>query len=102
MAAMHDISPDPECAAVLEKLFEFLDGECSDPQADEIRSHLDACDRCVEDADVALALKALVKRCCGSGPAPASLRASIMTQYSRPGLTVTRYTEVTQVRPPLS
>lgn len=85
--------PDPECSAILAHLGEFLDGECVEVDADSIRAHLEACDRCVEDADIALALKALVKRCCGAEHAPQGLRSRIMTTYS------VTYVEYTTMRP---
>lgn len=87
-------SDNEDCAAVLNRLYEFLDGECAEDVADEIRAHLDACDNCVEDADVALALKALVKRCCGRACAPPSLRTRIMTQHLTVTYTRVEYTEM--------
>jgi len=92
--------PAADCAAVLAKLAQFLDGECAEAEADEIRGHLDACDRCVEDADVALALKALVQRRCRAAAAPQTLRASILTTYSSPQRTSVEYTEITTHRFP--
>lgn len=76
------MSHSHECDAVIAKLYEFLDGECCEELEDEIRSHLDICDHCAEDAEVVLALKALVKRCCCQESAPASLRARITAQYA--------------------
>ncbi len=83
-----------DCAAVLRRLYLFLDGECLESEADEIRAHLDACESCVEDADVALALKALVKRCCGGACAPSHLRDRIFTQYRAVSYTRIEYTEL--------
>jgi len=85
----HDAHED--CTWVLERLHQFLDGECPDIEADEIRHHLDACDRCVEDADTVLALKALVQRCCRRATAPADLRLRLTTQYSRVSITRIEY-----------
>nr|NLI50988.1 mycothiol system anti-sigma-R factor [Propionibacterium sp.] len=77
-----------DCSWVLERLYQFLDGECPEVEADDIRHHLDACDRCVEDADAVLALKALVQRCCRqSATAPPELRLRLTTQYSRVSIT---------------
>lgn len=89
-----------DCAAVLTKLAAFLDGECVEAEADEIRGHLEACDRCVEDADVALALKSLVRRCCRSAAAPQALRMAIWTTYSSARQTSVEYSEFTTVRFP--
>ena len=79
---MSDPTPDEDCSLVLQRLAAFLDGECTDTDADEIRAHLEYCDTCVEDADVALALKALVKRCCAPQPCPEGLRSRIVTTYT--------------------
>lgn len=82
-----------DCSLVLARLWQFLDGECDETEADEIRNHLDACDHCVEDADTALALKALVQRCCRKTTAPETLRVKLTTIYSV-GYTRVEYTEI--------
>jgi len=87
-----------DCAAVLARLYAFLDGECDEVEADEIRHHLDACDHCVEDADVALALKALVHRCCRAAAAPETLRTRLVAQYSVTTRTTYTRVDVTQLR----
>ncbi|HOA88987.1 mycothiol system anti-sigma-R factor [Propioniciclava tarda] len=103
MTTDHTAEPASDCSAVLDRLWEFLDGECSEAEADEIRQHLDACDRCVEDADVAVALKALVQRCCRTASAPTTLRTSIMKQYGCSTYSSVEYTEVTRfIVPPAS
>ncbi len=85
-----------DCGVVLSHLYVFLDGECCEADADAIRAHLEVCDHCVEDADVALALRALVKRCCRATAAPEELRARIMTQYRSVTYTRVEYTVVDQ------
>lgn len=75
------MSESNECAPILARLYVFLDGECPETEADVIRAHLDVCDHCVEDAEVALALKALVRRCCTESTPPAGLRARVVTTY---------------------
>jgi len=90
-----------DCDAVLTRLYAFLDGECSEHEADDIRHHLDACDQCVEDAEAALALKALVQRCCRTASAPQTLRSRILSTYSAAGYTHIQITEITEVRRPL-
>ncbi len=94
--------PEPEahdCARVLAHLHEFLDGECAELEADEIRHHLDACDRCVEDADTLVALKALVRRCCRQQAAPEDLRVRLTTRYSRVSITRVDYVEFRPIAP---
>lgn len=73
---------DVECAHVLERVWEFLDHEIDDASGDAIRHHLVDCEPCLDRFDVEQALKALVHRCCGNDPAPAHLRAKIVTQIT--------------------
>lgn len=70
-----------ECDAVLSRIYAFLDGEASEEAADEIRHHLDACEHCLDQADVAAAIKAMVQRCCAPPPAPETLRQSLYARY---------------------
>lgn len=89
-----------DCARVLARLHQFLDGECAEAEADEIRQHLDACDRCVEDADTVLTLKALVRRCCRHTTAPDDLRVRLTARYSRVSITRVDYVEFRPPAPP--
>jgi len=71
---------DAECQHVLEQVYEFLDHELSTASSDAIRTHLQACEPCLDRFDVEQALKALVARHCGGDQAPAQLRAKILVQ----------------------
>ena len=64
------------------------------------RHHLDACDRCVEDADTVLTLKALVRRCCRHTTAPDDLRVRLTARYSRVSITRVDYVEFRPPAPP--
>jgi mycothiol system anti-sigma-R factor len=57
-------------------LFEFLDAEIGDVEADRIREHLADCGPCLHEYDVSDQLKKLVRRSC-SDLAPAELHLRI-------------------------
>ncbi len=59
-----------DCSAALARLYEFLDNELADADADTIRAHLAACEPCLDRFDTEEHIRALVKRCCTSARAP--------------------------------
>lgn len=67
----------PDCRTALAKLYQFLDHELADADADTIRAHLDACEPCLEEFGAEEHIRALVKRCCGAPRAPETLRVRI-------------------------
>ncbi len=69
---------DPDCAAVLDRVYEYLDGELGPLDLDKIREHLDDCGPCLKEYDLDVALKALVRRSCACESAPDDLRQRIM------------------------
>jgi len=71
-----------DCTFVLARVHAFLDGELDEREADALRRHLDACEHCLDEADLAAALKRLVRRSCAGHPAPPTLRLRIVTQIS--------------------
>ncbi|GEM_PF-629757 len=84
-----------ECDGVLERIYAVLDGEVSAGEIAEIHAHLEACPPCLDEYEVEVALKALVRRCCVE-QAPVELRerirASLTTSTSSTGGTVTTTT----------
>lgn len=72
---------DDYCMHVKTKLNEFLDRELVEADADDIRRHLHACEPCMDDFEVKLALRDLLRRCC-SQRAPEALRVRVVTQIS--------------------
>ncbi|MEZ0447327.1 mycothiol system anti-sigma-R factor [Cellulomonas sp. ICMP 17802] len=74
------------CADALDRLWEYLDAELGAPDAETVRTHLAECQGCLEEYDVDLVVKTLVKRGCQEA-APDSLRVRIHEQ-----LTVMRVT----------
>jgi mycothiol system anti-sigma-R factor len=74
---------DPDCQAVLDRVYEYLDGELGPLDLDKIREHLDDCGPCLQQYDLDVALKALVRRSCGCEPAPIELRERILVRISQ-------------------
>jgi anti-sigma factor (TIGR02949 family) len=70
------------CDDVLSNLNAFLDGEVDEASADEVREHLAACEPCMDDFEVRLALRRVLQRCCFAEKAPESLRLKVVTQIS--------------------
>ncbi|MVA76073.1 mycothiol system anti-sigma-R factor [Auraticoccus sp. F435] len=66
------------CAEVLQRVNVFIDHEIDEASADTIRQHLAACEPCLDQFDVAEAVKQLVRRCCLGEQAPDSLRLKVL------------------------
>ncbi|MFP5417258.1 MAG: mycothiol system anti-sigma-R factor [Actinomycetes bacterium] len=82
---------DPvDCSYVEARLHQFLDNELSEPEADELRRHIDACAHCLDETDLLDALKKLVRRSCAC-EAPESLRMRIVTQIQQVSYTRVQY-----------
>ncbi|WP_152360595.1 mycothiol system anti-sigma-R factor [Microlunatus speluncae] len=73
---------DHDCQQVLARVYEFLDHELDDASGDAIRSHLAACEPCLDRFDVEQAMKSLVSRCCGNDKAPDQLRDKVLRRIS--------------------
>ncbi len=71
---------ETDCAEVLDRVFEYLDGELTDEDVRRVQQHLDECAPCLEEHNLDLALKALVRRSCECERAPEDLRARILVQ----------------------
>jgi anti-sigma factor (TIGR02949 family) len=72
-----------DCREVLQRVYEYLDGEMTEHDVDKIREHLHECSPCLSEYDLDVALKALVRRSCGREPAPAALRSRIMLRIAQ-------------------
>ena len=73
-----------DCEEAIGKLFEFLDSELPEADADRIRAHLEYCEPCLAEYDVEEHVRALVRRSCAEC-APVELHVRI-----RQSLTVLR------------
>ena len=65
------------CTEVLDRVYEYLDGELDRERTHVIREHLDECSPCLAEYGLEDAVKAIVKRSC-CDPAPADLRSKVM------------------------
>jgi mycothiol system anti-sigma-R factor len=72
---------DQDCAKVLGRVYEYLDGELGPADLDSIREHLHDCGPCLRQYDLDEALKALVRRSCRES-APAELRERILVKIT--------------------
>ena len=68
-----------DCTEALTRLFEFLDSEINDGDADRIRQHLADCEPCLSEYDVEEHLKKAVRRSCAES-APVELHVRIRQQ----------------------
>ena len=75
------------CADALDRLWEYLDAELGAPDAETVRAHLAECEGCLEEYDVDVVVKTIVKRGCQEA-APDGFRLKIHEQ-----LTVMRITQ---------
>ena len=73
---------ETDCREVLERVYEYLDGEMTSSDIAKIRQHLDECSPCLSEYDLDVALKALIRRSCGCERAPEALRARIMVRIT--------------------
>jgi anti-sigma factor (TIGR02949 family) len=69
------------CEVALGHLFEFLDSELPEADADRIRAHLEYCEPCLAEYDIEEHVRALVKRSC-SECAPVTLHVRIREQLT--------------------
>lgn len=70
-----------DCDRALARLYEFLDHEIAEADADEIRRHIEACEPCLEAYGVEEMLRGVIRRGC-SAKAPESLRLRVVTQFT--------------------
>ena len=66
-----------ECVRALESVHAFLHGELQDPDADLIRHHLHACERCMENFEIESTITEMLKRSHNPASAPVQLRTRI-------------------------
>ena len=69
-----------ECSEVLERVYEYLDGEMDRERVHVIREHLDECSPCLREFGLEEAVMALVKRSCGRDDVPSDLRSKVMNR----------------------
>jgi anti-sigma factor (TIGR02949 family) len=71
-----------ECEMVLEHVQEFLDNELDSATEDAVRAHIAICEPCLDQAEVWMAVKTLVKRACTTDSAPDTLVSRVSLRVS--------------------
>ena len=71
-----------ECEMVLEHVQEFLDNELDSATEEAVRAHIAICEPCLDQAEVWMAVKTLVKRACTTDSAPATLVSRVSLRVS--------------------
>lgn len=73
---------ETDCGEVLNRVYQYLDGELDAHLIGKIRQHLDECGPCLSEYDVDQLLKVLIRRSCGGEAAPEQLRTRIMLKIT--------------------
>ncbi len=73
----HVHGPDEACELAISQAQAFLHGELDDSSADEIRSHLMACESCMDNYEIEQMITTMIRRCCHAEHASSGLRARI-------------------------
>jgi mycothiol system anti-sigma-R factor len=75
-------SHETKCNEVLNRVYEYLDGELDQQDLAAIRRHLEECRPCLSQFDIDLAMKSLLRRSCTCEPAPQELRDRILIRIT--------------------
>jgi len=79
---------ETDCDEVIQRVYEYLDGEMPDMDCAKIKVHLAECAGCLDEYDRDELLKAIIRRSCACEPAPEELRTRILASITT--MTVTR------------
>ena len=71
-----------DCEMVLDHVQEFLDNELDSATEDAVRAHIAICEPCLDQAEVWMAVKTLVKRACTTDSAPDTLVSRVSLRVS--------------------
>ena len=82
----HEHDEMDECVQALSQVHSFLRNELLEGDADLIRLHLHACERCMENFEIESTISEMIQRCQPTSSAPSTLAARIHTlRISRRG-----------------
>jgi mycothiol system anti-sigma-R factor len=70
------------CDEVLQRVYEYLDGEMADLDCAKIKVHLEECSRCLDEYQQDELLKAIIRRSCAFEAAPEQLRTRILASIT--------------------
>lgn len=68
------------CTEVLDRIYDYLDGEIDAAVRAKVQQHLDECHPCLQEFGLEEAIKALVRRSCGHDDVPGGLRAKVLAK----------------------
>ncbi len=68
------------CSEVLDRVYNYLDGEMDQVAYAKVSVHLDECGPCLREFGLEEAVKRLVHKHCGHEQVPADLRAKVLTR----------------------
>jgi anti-sigma factor (TIGR02949 family) len=71
-----------DCEMVLEHVQEFLDNELDSATEEAVRAHIAICEPCLDQAEVWMAVKTLVKRACAAEAAPETVVSHVSLRVS--------------------
>ncbi len=71
-----------DCEMVLEHVQEFLDNELDSATEEAVRAHIAICEPCLDQAEVWMAVKTLVKRASPAETAPEALVSRVSLRVS--------------------
>ena len=72
-----------DCSEVLQRAYEFLDGEMAPSDVAQFAQHLDECAPCLSHHELDRMVQALVRRSCVCEVAPEELRARIRVSVTQ-------------------
>jgi len=74
-----------QCHEALQRIYEYLDGELTPQTAEEVRRHIDICERCFPKARFTAEFRDAVQRAGrGQPPCPESLKRRILEILEAP------------------
>ena len=68
------------CTEVLDRIYDYLDGEIDGEVRAKVQQHLDECHPCLREFGLEEAIKAVVRRSCGHDSTPEDLRAKVLAK----------------------
>ena len=77
-----DCGPDCSCEEFAEHLFELLDAQIPQAQAERLRAHAEGCPNCTELSEVEEHLRLMLRKACCEQSAPQQLRERIVQQFA--------------------
>lgn len=78
MLGMSGDAPMMKCEEVLDRLFDYLDGELPDPESEQVKAHLEACKACYPRAEFERAFLDALSRAKSGESCPQSVRDSVL------------------------